>query len=148
MDQIIKTKKWIERLNNITKISLCDIEALLIDKRIKWFEQHRSLLNDLKGNDLEKAYQLLLLKLGIGGDEAPIVEKNSRKIVFHSKNFCPSLEACRKLGLDTRHICKTVFEKPTDLLIKQLNPKLKFSRNYNCIRPYASYCEEMISFES
>jgi len=38
-------------------------------------------------------------------------------------------------------------ENATDLLIKQIDPRLKFSRNYSRLRPYEEYCEEMISIE-
>jgi hypothetical protein len=48
------------------------------------------------------------------------------------------------LGLDTREVCKKVFEKPTEKLIQEINPRLKFTRNYKKIRPYADYCEEII----
>ena len=138
-------EKWIGLLRNIEKSRLSDLEEQLLRKRIIWFEDNLHLVTKLVGNDLEKAYRLLLLKLDITEDQAPIVRNNKNAIVFHSKNFCPSLEACKVLGLDTRIICRVVFERPVDTLIKRLNPHLCFSRNYNKIRPHALYCEEIIS---
>jgi hypothetical protein len=111
-----------------------------------WFKDNLSLITNLEGSELEKAYRLLLLKLGITEEEAPIVRKNKNAIIFHSRNFCPSLEACMILGLDTRIICRSVLERSTDALIKKINPLLQFSRNYEKIRPYSPYCEEMILF--
>lgn len=67
----------------------------------------------------------------------------SQSLFISFKNFCPTLEACKILGLDTRIICKNVNEKPTDALVKQLNNKLEFARNYEKLRPYCDYCEEM-----
>lgn len=64
--------------------------------------------------------------------------------MFHSQNFCPTLEACKILGLDTRMVCKTVNEGPTDALVKQFYEKLEFGRNYDKLRPYSDYCEEMV----
>jgi hypothetical protein len=119
------------------------IEKELLEKRLEWFRKNIKHLS-LKGDDLEKAYQLILLKIGIKPEEAPIIKKTKRKLVFHSKNFCPALEACKILGLDTRKVCKRIFEKPTEELIKKINPKLKFTRNYKKIRPYTDYCEEII----
>jgi hypothetical protein len=119
------------------------IEKELIKKRDKWFEQNKKFL-ELKGSDVEKAYRLVLIKIGINPDEAPIVEKTKKRIVFHSQNFCPTLQACKILGLDTKKVCKKVFEIPTDQLVKKINTKLKFSRNYCKIRPYTDYCEESI----
>jgi len=119
------------------------IERKLIEKRDRWFEQNKKSLK-LKGTDVEKSYQLILMKIGIKPNEAPIVRETKNKIVFHSKNFCPALEACKILRLDTRDICKAVFEKPTEELIKKINPRLKFTRNYSKIRPFVDYCEEII----
>ncbi len=140
-------KKWLDIFRGQDTLKLQKIEKYLLDRRIDWFEKNRSLILELQGNDIEKAYRLLLMKIGIMEEEAPIIYKTNNIIVFHSINFCPSLEACKILGLDTRVICKAVFEKPTDALIKKINPKLRFDRNYNNIRPYTSYCEEIILLE-
>jgi tRNA(adenine34) deaminase len=66
------------------------------------------------------------------------------EIVFHSANFCSTLEACRILELDTRHVCRLYNEKATQELIRQIDPRLRFSRNYEKLRPQSAYCEEMI----
>jgi hypothetical protein len=66
------------------------------------------------------------------------------KIIFHSKNFCPTLEACKILEYDTRYICRHYNENSTDILVKQINRDLQFTRNYKKLRPYSEYCEEMI----
>jgi hypothetical protein len=65
--------------------------------------------------------------------------------MFHSMNFCPTLEACRILGLDTRHVCRKLNENATNILVKQIDTRLNFSRNYDKLRPYSEYCEEMIN---
>jgi hypothetical protein len=91
---------------------------------------------------------LLLKRLHITPQEAPIIRKTDKEIIFHSKNFCPTLEACKILGIDTRHVCKKINEISTDLLVKQIDNRLTFSRNYNKLRPYSEYCEEMISLST
>jgi hypothetical protein len=35
-------------------------------------------------------------------------------------------------------------EIPTTELLRQLHPKLRFTRNYEKLRPHTPYCEEMI----
>ena len=50
----------------------------------------------------------------------------------------------RILGLDTRYVCKKVYEAPTQTFMKRIHPKLRFSRNYDAIRPHSDYCEETI----
>jgi len=124
------------------------IEERYIEKRNKWFnEKGLEILDKLEGTDVEKAYHLILLKLGISENEAPVAMKSEKKIIFHSKNFCPTLEACKAIGLDTRKICKEITERPTEELIKKINPNLRFTRNYNRLRPYNIYCEEIIILE-
>jgi tRNA(Arg) A34 adenosine deaminase TadA len=120
----------------------------LLQKRIMWFEKNaESILGQLHGTEVEKAYQLVLMKLGISEEEAPIVEKSQGRIVFHSINPCPALQACIILDLDTRDVCALHTEKATEELIKRINPNLRFTRNYEKVRPHAAYCEEIITLE-
>ena len=121
----------------------------LLQKRIAWFENDpESILGQLHGTEVEKAYQLILMKLGISEKEAPIVEESQGRVVFHSINPCPALQACVILGLDTREVCAMHTEKATEELIKRINPNLRFTRNYEKVRPYAAYCEEIITLQS
>jgi tRNA(adenine34) deaminase len=113
-------------------------------KRVSWYQAQNQKIT--APDALERAYRTLLLKIDIQEEQAPVVDKNERKIVFHSKNFCPTLEACKILGLDTRRICKLYSEKSTDALVKQVDSRLSFSRNYERIRPYSEYCEELIEY--
>ena len=73
----------------------------LLEKRRTWFHENKSKIDKLNGSDVEKAYKLLAMKLEINEEEIPIVRKTYNELVFHSKNFCPSLEACKILDLDT-----------------------------------------------
>jgi len=67
---------------------------------------------DFISNDLlDSGYRLLLERFRISQDEAPVVHKTDKEIVFHSMNFCPTLEACCILCLDTRHVCKKTQQK-------------------------------------
>lgn len=134
----------IKKLRGAKKEDLESLQNHLFCKRIEWYKKNQAQLG-LNNQDLVlNGYELLLKKLEINPEEAPIVMKTKNKVVFHSKNFCPTLEACKILGLDTRMICKNVNEKPTDALVKQLNNKLEFARNYEKLRPYCDYCEEMV----
>ena len=139
-----KIRENIKRFAQATADEMKKYEVELLTKRKEWFFDNKSRIDKLKGSEVEKAYKLLLMKLNINEEEAPIINISENKLVFHSKNFCASLEACNILNLDTRFICKEIFEKPTEEFIKILNPKLRFSRNYSSIRPYADYCEEII----
>ena len=120
----------------------------LTQKRIAWFEKNKeSILAELQGTEAEKAYQLILMKLELSEKEAPIVEKSQGRIIFHSINPCPALQACVILGLDTRDVCALHTEKATEQLIRRINPNLRFTRNYEKVRPFTAYCEEIITLE-
>jgi len=116
-----------------------------IHRRMKWFDENKDSFDFISHDLLDSAYRLLLERFRIGPEEAPVVSRTDRQIVFHSMNFCPTLEVCKILNLDTRYVCKRLNEDSTDTLIKQIDGGLKFSRNYEKLRPYTDYCEEMIS---
>lgn len=141
-------RKEIKRLRGIDEKGLKKLSEDLTSKRKKWVEKNRKKIDKLIGKPLDIAYKIFLEKLSITEDEAPINERSENELVIHSKNFCPVLEACKILKLDTRAICKSLNEIPTDLFLKEVNPKLSFSRNYDKLRPHSEYCEEMISLTS
>lgn len=134
----------VKRLRNVTEDGLLKFNEDSIARRLSWFAENRDNFTFLNNDSIERAYRLLLCRFGIDETEAPIVERDGNKIMFHSMNFCPTLEACKILNLDTRYICKRYNEDSTDRLIKQIDPHLRFERNYQKMRPYFDYCEEMI----
>ena len=120
------------------------MEEELVLRRRAWFQLHRAELGSIGGDGLEKAYRVLLLKLGVSEEQAPIVERTATRLVFHSRNPCPSLQACLEAGLDTRLVCRKLFERPAAELVRCVDPALSFRRNYERIRPYCPFCEEII----
>lgn len=142
-----EVRQEIGKLRNVTEDQLRKYDEESARKRLTWFQTDLS-SQDISLNDKKEAgYQLLIKRLRIAEHQAPIVHRDEKKIVFHSRNFCPTLEACKILGLDTRMVCKLYNENSTDMLIKQINAKLRFTRNYENLRPYTAYCEEMILME-
>ena len=79
--------------------------------------------------------------------DGEIVEQTERKMVTRWWNHCPTLEICQRLGLDTPEICQQVYHRPVQAFLSKINPRLRFDRNYEAIRPYCAYCEEIISLE-
>ena len=137
----------IKKLRNASDEQLRYYNQQSTEKRIQWYRSkppNRELVSE---NKLLGGYRLLLDRLHITEEEAPIVHKDERKVVFQPTNFCPTLEACKILDLDTRKVCSLYNEGSTDALIKQMDLKLKFARNYEKLRPYCHYCEEMIEYE-
>jgi tRNA(adenine34) deaminase len=137
----------IERLRNVTFEKLNDYNTNSIRRRLDWFKENRLTFTFINHDLVDSAYNLLLCRLNIDRSKAQIVDRTDYRIVFHSKNFCPTLEACKILNYDTRYICKHYNENATDVLIKQIDQRLRFERNYDKLRPYSDYCEEMIILE-
>ena len=80
-----------------------DINDKLCSKRLKWLEEHIDDVNER--SVVKKAYVLLLVKkMEIDPKEVPIVFESENKIVWQSFNWCPVLEACKELGIDTRKV--------------------------------------------
>jgi len=138
----------IERLRGADETALFALNEDSVSRRVDWYRQNCSGFPFLSDDPLESAYRLLLERFQISPEEAPVVSRTEHSITFHSQNFCPTLEACRILGLDTRHVCKRINEDSTNVLLRQIDPRLRFSRNYEKLRPYAPYCEETISLET
>jgi len=136
----------VERLRNATDEQLRSYDRERERKRLAWF--HAQQLSVKSKDPLEEAYRVLLRKLEIQEDQAPVVRRDLKTLVFHSQNFCPTLEACKILGLETRRVCKLSNEKSTIALVQAVDPRLTFSRNYEKLRPYSEYCEESISYAS
>lgn len=138
-------RREIKRLRNATEDDLAKYNRASAKKRVEWFKAKTPSSAVGAHDKLEAAYHLLLARFKTTPSHVPVVKKTAREIVFHSMNFCPTLEACIILGLDTRKICKPYNEQSTDSLIKQIDPCLKFKRNYKKLRPYSQYCQESIS---
>ncbi len=141
-----KVQKMLLRVLDAKKVGNWEkMNSLQTKKRLGWYEENSHKLN-LIGSDVRKAYQLLLLEyLKISPEEVPVVEESDQKIVWRSYNKCPVIEVCERGGFDTREVCSNAYEASVQHLISKINPKLVFSRNYKNIRPYAEYCEEMIT---
>ncbi len=134
------------RLRGATEEQLTEYDQQSSNRRLEWYRREKPNLRLGAGDAAQRAYRLLLMKLGIGETEAPIVRRSKGTVVFHSRNFCPTLEACRILGLDTRRVCRLYNEGATNQLVRQVDPRLRFGRNYELIRPYSGYCEERIEY--
>lgn len=126
--------------------ALALLEKCVSEKRLSWIRKKLIEVN-LSGNPVERAYELfyeMYLGASTPGD-GEIIEKTPGRIVMRWWNRCPTLSACNELGLDTRMICKKVYHTPVQDFLTAINPRLRFDRNYEHIRPYTAYCEESIT---
>ena len=128
--------------------SLGYLEKCVIEKRLAWLDENLGKIErtgDVVGDGYRIFYEGYL---GISvPKDGEVVDKTDKKMVMRWWNYCPVLEGCRKFGLDTRVVCKKAYHKPVQVFLSRINPKLKFDRNYERIRPYTPYCEEIITLE-
>lgn len=142
-----RVRKEVRRLCGASNAQLAAYDRERAAKRLRWyFRQSHSPTTD-GTPPLRRAYRLLIERLEISEELAPIVSQSERQIVFHSINFCPTLEACKILGLDTRKVCSRYNEGSTNQLVRGVDSHLSFHRNYAKLRPYAEYCEEIIRYD-
>jgi len=124
------------------------LERCVVEKRLAWLDENRGTL-ERTGNPLLDGYKAFYeVYLGVSTPEhGEIVAATDKSLVTRWWNPCPTLEACRKLGLDTREICQKVYHAPVQVFLAEIDPRLRFARNYAALRPYAPYCEEIITLE-
>ncbi|MEM0025366.1 MAG: hypothetical protein QXZ48_00130 [Zestosphaera sp.] len=89
-------------------------------------------------------YRFLRLKK----EYVEVVKITNEELVTISRNPCPILRLTMFLGLDTRYTCKLVSEPVCKYVLKRVNPKLVFERDYDYIRPYRDGCMERIYLKS
>ncbi len=135
-----QVRRQVERLRGQ---SYQAIEAEVTQKRLAWLDQRRPRLEPPVSP--RAAFELLFFDyMGLPPAELPVIQETDSRIVWLSGNPCPTLAACQQLGLDTRQVCRAVYEQSTQAFLTCLDPRLRFWRSYEEIRPHASHCWEMI----
>jgi hypothetical protein len=128
--------------------ALSYLEQCVTEKRLAWLAQH---LKEFERTDdpVWDGYRLFYeVYLGVVAPvDGTIVARTETKMVTRWWNHCPTLEACQRLGLDTRQVCRKAYHGSVQAFLTRLDPRLKFERNYKAIRPHCAYCEESISLE-
>ncbi len=151
--EAIKVPRYTEDLRSVIRRSeevgleqaLTEWASRITERRLAWFNQNRECLARLKGTEVRKGFQLVLVEyMGVPLEEVSIIEETETRITWQAYDFCPYLEAITALGMDTRVVCRHATDSPVQALLDTLNPHLHFSRNYEKIRPYSDYCEETI----
>jgi hypothetical protein len=129
---------------------LAFLEKCVIEKRTDWLERNGTVTTRTEASAVMDGFQVFYSTyLGLSvPEDGEIIEVSERRIVSRWWNKCPTLDACQKLGLDTREICRKVYQQPVQTMMERIDPRLRFDRNYDAIRPYAPYCEEIIELVS
>jgi len=123
---------------------LREIEAATSAKRLRWLTEHaahrrRSPLTP------RSLFEILFFEyLGLRREDLPVVSESESQVTWLSMNACPTLEACIRLGLDTRTVCKGAYERSTQAFLSWFDPRFRFIRDYSQIRPHSQNCKEQI----
>lgn len=131
-----------------TDAALQVLERCVIEKRLAWLDQHLATLERSR-DPVADGYRIFYeeyLGLSMPGDGEE-VEATEGRLVTRWWNECPTLEACKELGLHTREICRKAYHRPVQAFLSRIDPRLRFDRNYDALRPHTPYCEEMIMLE-
>ncbi len=89
------------------------LEEEVVGKRLEWAQRNYPDSDKLQPLSLRRACELFLLEyFGFPEADAPVISEGETEIVWLSQDDCPTLNACEKAGLDTREVCRAVYEKP------------------------------------
>jgi hypothetical protein len=118
----------------------------VLEKRTAWLDSNLARLART-ADPLADAYSIFYQEyLGVSvPSDGEIVEQGPRRLVTRWWNRCPTLEACQELGLDTRVVCKRAYHEPVQVFLSRIDPRLRFQRNYDALRPHTPYCEEILA---
>ncbi len=137
----------IEQLQKIIDRTLSPqgLADLITKRRVEWIRKNRKemLAKYDKLNPEEQTYRILCFDhMRINPEHIKMTRISPTKIRIDSYNPCPYLEACNQLDLDTRFVCKKIGEPSVQRFCEIINPDIKFSRNYQNLRPHTPFCEE------
>lgn len=125
--------------------SFQQLEREVARKRVQWFAESQDNADLCDRPSPREACDLFLSEyLGLSEADVQIVYETESEIEWLSRNSCPTLRACEELGLRTSQVCRAVYEKSTQALLSQLDPQLRFLRDYREIRPHSNHCRERI----
>jgi hypothetical protein len=128
--------------------ALALLEQCVTEKRLAWLDAHPEAI-ERTGNPLLDGYGTFYeAYLGLAPGDGEIVEVTASRLVCRWWNPCPTLEACQCIGLDTRTVCRLAYHGPVSAFLSRIDPGLRFERDYDAIRPHATYCQEIILLDT
>ena len=142
-------KEKVEQLRKVKEGILLpkELANMITQRRLNWLNHNEHLLRDGLISP-EEAYKLLIYH-HMKVEEGITIRKISNNLMMaEARNFCPYLEACQRLEMDTKFVCKEIGEPSIIAFMEEISPKLHFFRDYSKIRPYSDHCLEFVEENS
>jgi len=137
-----EVSRQIERLKQKT---LREIESETVEKRLGWLSVQATQRHLTRPVTPRTVFEALFFEyMGLRPQDIPVLSESDWQITWSSRNPCPTLEACRRVKMDTREVCKGAYHRSTQAFLSWFDPQLRFLRDYREIRPYAFHCKEQI----
>ena len=93
---------------------------------------------------IEEIERMGFVNLRIDKKYVHIIKIDKKEAIIRCDNPCPILKLSMILNLDTKFVCKYISEPVCSYVLKRMNSKIIFERNYDYIRSYKDSCEEHI----
>ena len=103
--------------------ALGSLERCVTAKRLAWMEGRLTQFvrtGDVLGDGYRLFYEDYL-GLSIP-QQGQIVARTERELTTRWWNPCPTLEACLRLGLDTRVVCRRAYHRPVQEMLSTFSP--------------------------
>jgi len=131
-------------LARLSQRSLPELEAETTARRLAWLEARAAALRAAPPTP-RRLFQLLFLEyMELSPGDLPVLSESETEITWSSRNPCPTLSACERLGRDTREVCRGATERPAQAFLSWFDPRFRFLRDYRELRPRAPGCRERI----
>ncbi len=131
------------RVATLRERSLAEIDAETTARRLAWLEAHPGLRS--APTSPRRLFEILFLEyMGLRAQDLPVLSESATEITWSSRNPCPTLEACVRAGLSTAVVCKGAYQRSTQAFLSWFDPRFRFLRDYDEIRPQAVGCRERI----
>jgi tRNA(Arg) A34 adenosine deaminase TadA len=138
-------EKVLKKIAELSEIDFKSLEKKAVEKRIEWIVNKQK--NVIRGNSVSprEAFDLFFFDyLGLSRGDIKVVAEDETCIEWLSYNYCDTLEACKSLGLESKKVCRKIYEKSTQAFFSALDSRLRFHRSYKEIRPNTEYCREWL----
>jgi len=110
-----------------------------------YFYAHLWLLKPHRVITMRDLYEVFYIDfLALEPKDVEIVKLTDEELVTISRNPCPILKLAVMLRMDTKYVCRFISETVCKRVLRHIDERLVFERDYDHIRPYKDGCRERI----